>query len=89
MRKNSKFKRKTIREQAIHKGKLGFLLLLKIFFAFFSFFVLVGLLYLFLPWVNLSQVSLSTVLVFAVSIGIATTLYLFLILKVLHILKFR
>lgn len=84
-----KNQRRTFQEHVAHKTRLGFLLILKIFFAFFSFFVLMGLLSFFLPWVNLTEVSMTSILVLAACLGIATTLYLFLILKVLHLLRFR
>lgn len=82
-------KRRTVHEHIAHKGKFVLFLVLKIFFAFFSFFVLLGLLSFFLPWVDLSKVTLVSILILAVCLGIATTLYLFLILKVLHLLRFK
>lgn len=80
-------RKKTAVQHIVHHGKFGVYLALKIFFAFLCFFILIGLLYPFLLWTNLSQINLSSILVLAVCLGIATTLYLFLILKVLHLLK--
>jgi len=81
-------KKRGIRHHIIHKGRLSLLLILKIFLVLLSFFLVVTLLSLFSPWV-FGQISFLNIIVWAIGLAIAIFLYLFLIARILNLLKFK
>ena len=79
---------KGLKYHLIHKSKLTLLLILKICLIFLSFFAVISILSLFSPWANFNQISFLNIVMWAIGLAIAILLYLFLIVKVLNILKF-
>ena len=84
-------KRKGIEHHIIHKGKLSLLLILKIFFVFFSFLVVVAIFSFFSPLtdLDLGQVSSFNIIMWIIGLAVVVALYLFLIIRVLKLLKFK
>ena len=80
--------KKNLKYHVIHKGKLGFLLILKIVLVLFSFFVVMAAVSIISPWA-LYSISLSNIIVWGIGLAIILLLYLFVIIKVLKILKFK
>ena len=79
---------KGLKHHIIHKGRMGLLLILKVCLIFLSFFAVMAILSLFSPLANFNQVSFLNIVMWAIGLAIAILLYLFLIVKVLNILKF-
>jgi len=80
---------KGLRHHLIHKGRLTLLLVLKVCLILISFFVVMTILSLFSPWANFNQVTFLNIVMWAIGLAIAILLYLFLIVRVLNLLKFR
>ena len=86
--KREKKSGKGLKHHLIHKGRMGLLLILKVCLIFLSFFVVMAILSLFSPWANFNQVSFLNIVMWAIGLAIAILLYLFLIVRVLDMLKF-
>ena len=80
---------KSLKYHAVHKGKMGLLLILKVVLVLLSFFLVMAAVSLLAPWVNFDQISFINILVWAVSFAIVLGIYLFVILRVLHVFKFK
>ncbi len=82
MRKKNKLSKKNIKYHIEHKSRLILLLIVKILFVFLiSILVFGGIYFLF-------KDILGIIPVFIISFGIASIIYLFLIIKVLKLFKF-
>ncbi len=82
-------RRKGIKHHIIHKGRLSLLLIFKIFFVLFSFFVVITILSSFSPFVDLGQASFFNIIMWVIGLAVVSVLYLFLIIRVLKLLKFK
>ncbi|MDP3992309.1 MAG: hypothetical protein Q8P79_02260 [Nanoarchaeota archaeon] len=83
-------KKRGLKHHLIHKGKLSLLLISKIILVFFSFFLVMAVLSFFSPWADISgQVSFFSIMIWGIGSALATTLYLFLVLKMLDLFKFK
>lgn len=78
-----------LRHHITHKSKITLLLTVKIFFIFLSFYFVMAVFTLFSPWTNLDELTFANILVWALGLGIATLVYLILILKTLPHFKFQ
>jgi len=81
--------KKGLKHHIIHKGRLTLLLILKVFLILLSFLVVMAILSFFSPWANFNQLSFLNILMWAIGLAIAILLYLFLIVRVLNLLKFN
>ena len=82
-------RKKGIKHHIMHKGRLSLLLIFKIFFVLFSFFVVITILSSFSPFVDLGQASFFNIIMWVIGLAVASVLYLFLIIRVLKLLKFK
>jgi len=82
-------KKRGLRHHIIHKGRMGLLLILKVCLVLLSFFVVMSILSFFSPWANFNQVTFLNIVMWAIGLAIAILLYLFLIVRVLDLLKFN
>ncbi len=82
-------KKRGLRHHIIHKGRLSLLLILKIFLVFFSFFVVMAILTSFSPLTDLGQASFFNIIMLVIGLAVVSALYLFLIIRVLKLLKFK
>ena len=82
-------KKRGLRHHIIHKGRLSLLLIFKIFFVLFSFFVVITILSSFSPFVDLGQASFFNIIMWVIGLAVVSVLYLFLIIRVLKLLKFK
>jgi hypothetical protein len=90
LKRNKMAKRgKGIKHHIIHKSKLSLLLLLKILFAFLSFFLVMAALSIISPWANIGQLSISSIIIWGISLTIIIILYLVMVIRMLRILKLR
>lgn len=80
---------KGIKHHIIHKGKLSLLLILKIFFVFLSFFVVIAILSFFFPFNSIDQASFFDITIWAIGLAVGISLYLFLIIKIVKLFKFK
>lgn len=80
---------KGLKHHIIHKGRLTLLLILKVCLILLSFFAVMAILSLFSPWANFNQVTFLNIVMWAIGLAIAILLYLFLIVRVLDLLKFN
>jgi len=76
------------KKHLVHKTRLGLLFVLKIFFVLISFFVVMTAISIISPWTSHSQLTLSNIIIWGIGLAIILLLYLFMIIKVLKILKF-
>ncbi|MGA2130390.1 MAG: hypothetical protein ABSG05_02130 [Candidatus Pacearchaeota archaeon] len=81
--------KKSLRHHIIHKSKLSLLLILKIFFIFLSFYVVMAIFTIFSPWTNLDELTFTNVFVWMIGLAIATLIYLMLIIKTVDLFKFE
>lgn len=79
---------KGLKHHPIHKGRLTLLLVLKVCLILISFSVIIGILSFFSPWADFNQLTPLNIFMWAIGFAIAILLYLFLIVRVLDILKF-
>lgn len=88
MAKKVKMKEK-IKKHIIHKSKLSFLLILKIIFVLISFFAVVILFSIVSPWAKIEVLSLIQLIYWSIGLTLGILLYLFIIIKVLKIMRFE
>jgi len=81
--------KKGLKHHIIHKSRLTLLLVLKVLLIFLSFFAVMAIMSLFSPWANFNQVSFLNITMWVIGLAIAILLYLFLIVRVLNLLKFK
>jgi hypothetical protein len=81
--------KKKLKKHLVHKAKLGLLLISKILFVLFSFFVVMAAMSIISPWTNPFQPTLSNIIVWGIGLAVILLLYLFMIIRILKILKFR
>ncbi|MEK6840818.1 MAG: hypothetical protein AABX79_02600 [Nanoarchaeota archaeon] len=79
---------KGLKHHIIHKSRLTLLLVLKVSLILISFFIVMRILSFFSPWVSFNEITPLNILMWAIGLAIAILLYLFLIVRVLDILKF-
>ena len=82
-------KKRGLRHHIIHKGRLSLLLIFKIFFVLLSFFVVITILSSFSPFADIGQASFFNIIMWVIGLAVVIILYLFLIIRVLKLLKFK
>lgn len=82
-------KKRGLRHHIIHKGRLSLLLIFKIFFVLLSFFIVITILSSFSPFVDIGQASFFNIIMWVIGLAVVSALYLFLIIRVLKLLKFK
>jgi len=81
--------KRDLKHHIAHKSRLTLLLALKIFLILLSFFVVMALWSFFSPWTNFTELTFLNIFTWAIGLAIAILLYLFLVIKVLNLLKFK
>jgi hypothetical protein len=84
-------KKRNLKEHVLHKSRLTLLFLLKVFFALFSFLIVILALSFISPWTNPNffNITISQIIYWAIALALVILLYLFFIIRILKILKFR
>lgn len=88
MAKKRETQKKGLDYHLLHKTKLILLLVLKVFLVLVSFFAVMALLSLLSPWASFSQTKPLNIVMWIVGTSIAVPIYLFMIIRILKILKF-
>ena len=82
-------RKRGLKHHIIHKSRLTLLLVLKVFFLLLSFLVVMAILSFFSPWANFTEITALNIIMWVIGLAIAILLYLFLIVRILNLLKFK